>query len=95
MSSWPESKLARRIVTLMRSVPPEVWPTVREFIWARSSQQFNLLSDYVSADLSGLADETRNATLEAIISAIESGDFAMLEPANTFQPIAPADRSDH
>jgi hypothetical protein len=92
MSAWPDSKTARRILKLMHQVPLETWGTVREFIWARSGRQYNLLSDYVCADLSGLADEERDDTLRCILQAIESGDYLMLAPENTFQGAQPPPR---
>jgi hypothetical protein len=92
MSAYPDSKIAKRILVLMRQVPPEVWPIIREFIWRRTTQQFNLLSDFITAELSGLADEERDDTLRCILQAIESADYDMLTPENTFQGAQPPPR---
>jgi hypothetical protein len=95
VSKWPDNKLARRALLLARKhgsdAGSEVWPLVWEFIHRQTAGRFARLADYVTAEFNlPLEDEERDANLSIIIQAIESGDWALLEPSKTFAAAVPA-----
>ena len=83
MSAWP-SKLARRALYLLRNASQRDWSLVREFIHIRTGGRFHLLSDLLTADLTGQEDADRQETVQAVVTALESHDASMLIPENTF-----------
>lgn len=65
--------------------PKAPWVSVREFVWTRSGQRFNMISDYMEAELKTAEEEQmRDDTLRVIVQALEAGDFALLEPSDEF-----------
>lgn len=99
MSNWPNNKLARRALLLLRKhgapAGSELWPLVWEFVHSSTGGKFSKVSDYVCADMATTEEEqARDAVLRVVIQAVESGDHGLLEPSNTFavtsSPGAPA-----
>ncbi len=85
MSNWPANKLARTALLLLRKSGgrDDIYLVMWEYIFRVTDGKFKRLADYVTAPAemlpTGHSDERRDEILRTIISALESGDIALLE----------------